>query len=220
VAALAVALLSVSPTVRLCAQGVLSQFSYDNLRFSGIQADLGVLGASELTGAIVGGLRVDYGRIAPHVRLLLGISYFRSQFDQRARTRFEERIRALVNDPDSNFTVSVGRIFWSDLTGDVDFQLVFPQGQKATAYLGAGVSIHVRNGSGRAINGTFVEDALDEISAGLNGTIGVEFHVSSMWRFTLDGRGMLSSGLNTVSVRGGLMYRFRAREQGVGSGER
>jgi opacity protein-like surface antigen len=207
-----VLLLSVLPSFRLSAQGVLNQFSYDNLRLSGIQADLGVLGASKLTGAIVGGLRVDYGRIAPHVRLLFGLSYFRAQFDQETRTRFEQRLRSLVIDPSGDDTIRVGRIFWSDLTGDVDFQLVFPQGQKATAYLGAGVGIHLRNGSGRAINGTFVEDALDEISAGLNGTVGVEFHLSPAWRFTLDGRGTLSSGLNTVSVRSGLMYRFRAKQ--------
>src|SRR5258706_8522512 len=67
-------LLSNIPTVQLSAQGVLSQFSYDNLRFSGIQVDLGVLGATELTGATVGGIRVDYGRIAPKVRLLLGVN--------------------------------------------------------------------------------------------------------------------------------------------------
>lgn len=208
----AILLLSVIPTLQLSAQGVLSQFSYDNLHLSGIQADLGVLGASELTGAIVGGVRLDYGRIAPHVRVLLGISYFRSQFDQDARTRFEQRLRSIVIDPSGDDTIRVGRIFLSDLAADVDFQLVFPQAQKATAYLGAGVSIHLRNGSGRAINGTFVEDALDEISAGLNGTIGVEFHLSPMWRFTLDGRGMLSSGLSTASVRSGLMYRFRSKE--------
>ena len=202
-------LLAVGPSGRLAAQGVLNQFSYDNLRFSGIQADVGVLGASKLTGAMVGGVRVDYGRIAPHVRLLLGLSYFRAQFDQESRTRFEQRLRSLVIDPSGDDTIRVGRISWSDLAGDVDFQLVFPQGDKATAYVGTGVGIHLRNGSGQAINGTFVEDALDEISASLNGMIGVEFHLSSVWRFTLEGRGMVSSGLSTVSVRTGIMYRIR-----------
>jgi opacity protein-like surface antigen len=204
-----VTLLALGPSGRLAAQGVLNQFSYDNLRFSGIQADLGVLGASKLTGAIVGGLRVDYGRIAPHVRLLLGLSYFRAQFDQATRTQFEQRLRSLVIDPSGDDTIRVGRINWSDLAGDVDFQLVFPQGNKATAYVGIGVGIHLRNGSGRAINGTFVEDALDEIAASLNGMIGLEFHLSPAWRFTLEGRGMVSSGLSTVSVRTGAMYRLR-----------
>lgn len=202
-------LLTAVPAVRLSAQGVLDQFSYDNLRFSGIQVDLGPLGASDLKGTIVGGVRLDYGFIAPRVRVLLGVSYFRSEFDNDARSRFENRIRALVNDPDSNFTVSVGRISWSDLTADLDLQYVFPQGRGVTTYLGLGGSVHLRNGSGVAINGTFVEDALDEISAGLNATVGAEFRLSRTMRFTLDGRGVISSGLSTVSLRSGFMYRFR-----------
>jgi hypothetical protein len=206
----ALALLSVSPTVRPCAaQGVLNQFSYDNLRLSGIQLDVGLLGASDLTGATVGGLRIDYGRIAPKVRLLLGLSYFHSQFDQQARTRFERRLDSIVN-PSTPDSVNLGRIALSDLIGDIDFQLVFPQGHGITAYLGTGVSIHMRNGSGAAINGTFVEDALDVITAGLNGTMGFEFNLSPAWRFTVDGRGVLSSGLRTASLRTGIMYRLRA----------
>lgn len=205
---LALLLLAVGPSGRLAAQGVLNQFSYDNLRFSGIQLDVGVLGASELTGATVSGLRVDYGRIAPKVRLLLGLSYFHSHFDQQAIQRFERRLDSDVN-PGTPDNINLGRISLSDVVGDIDFQFVFPQGHGVTAYLGTGVSIHLRNGSGTAINGTFMEDALDVITAGLNGTMGFEFNLSRAWRFTVDGRGMLSSGLKTVSLRTGIMYRFR-----------
>ena len=67
-AAILALLLTAEPPNRLAAQGVLNQFSYDNLRFSGIQADVGLLGASNLTGALAGGVRVDYGLIAPKVR--------------------------------------------------------------------------------------------------------------------------------------------------------
>ena len=201
-------LLSIIPTFQLSAQGVLNQFSYENLRFSGIQLDAGLLGASELVGTTVGGVRVDYGRIAPRVRLLPGLSYFHSQFDQQSRDRFERRLDSIVN-PSTPDNINLGRISLSDIIGDIDFQLVFPQGHGITAYLGTGVSIHARNGSGAAINGTFVEDALDVITAGLNGTMGFEFNLSHAWRFTVDGRGVLSSGLKTVSLRTGIMYRFR-----------
>ena len=201
------ALLSIVPSFQLSAQGVLNQFSYDNLRFSGIQVDAGPLGSSELTGAIAAGLRIDYGMIAPHVRVLLGLSYFRSQFDNQARARFEERLATLVNDPDSNFTIDIGRIFWSDIIADIDLQYQIPQGPGITTYIGLGASAHLRNGSGTAIKGTFVEDALDEVTAGFNATIGAEFALSKSWRFTLDGRGVVSSGLSTVSLRSGFMYR-------------
>ena len=216
-AAVLAVLLTAEPPSRLTAQGVLNQFSYDNLRLSGIQLDAGLLGASDLTGSTVGGLRLDYGRIAPKVRLLLGLSYFHSRFDQRAINRFERRLDSIVN-PGTPDNINLGRISLSDVVGDVDFQFVFPQGHGVTAYLGTGISVHVRNGSGAAINGTFMEDALDVITAGLNGTMGFEFNLSRAWRFTVDGRGVLSSGLRSVSLRTGIMYRFRAsREPGTGS---
>jgi len=212
-----VLLLSIIPSFHLSAQGVLNQFSYDNLRLSGIQFDLGVLGATELRGATVGGIRVDYGRIAPKVRLLLGVSYFHSQFDNQARDRFERRLDSIVN-PSTPDTINLGRITISDIIGDVDFQYVFPQAHGVNAYIGTGISVHVRNGGGAAINGTFVEDALDVITAGLNGTIGFEFNLSQSWRFTVDGRGTLSSGLKAASLRTGIMYRLRgSRESGAGS---
>ena len=196
------------PTLQLSAQGVLNQFSYDNVRLSGLQVQLGALGADQLTGTVVGAARLDYGYVAPHIRVMLGLSYFRSEFDNAARARFEQRLAALVNDPDSNFTVSVGRIFWSDLTGDLDLQYIVPRARGVTMYIGIGFGVHLRNGSGPAIDGTFVEDALDEINAGVNGTVGAEFALAPRWRFTVDGRGVLSSGLSTVSLSTGIMYRF------------
>jgi len=205
-------LLSNIPTVRLWAQGVLNEFSYDNLRLSGIQIDAGVLGASDMMGTTVGGIRFDYGRIAPKVRLMFGLSYFRTQYANEARDRFERRLDSLVN-PSTPDTINLGEIRLSDVIGDVDFQLVFPQGRGITAYVGTGVSIHVRNGSGAAIDGTFVDDALDIITAGLNGTLGLEFNLSKAWRFTLDGRGVLSTGLRTASLRTGVMYRLKAGRQ-------
>src|SRR3989454_9592406 len=209
--------LAVRPSGRLAAQGVLNQFSYDNLRFSGIQLDVGPLGASDLVGATVGGVRVDFGRIAPKVRLLLGLSYFHTRFDQRAIDRFERRLDSIVN-PSTPDNIDLGRISLSDIVGDIDFQLVLPQGHGITAYLGTGISVHARNGSGAAINGTFMEDALDVITAGVNGTMGFEFNLSHAWRFTVDGRGRLSRGLRSVRLRTGVMYRLPwGREQGAGS---
>src|SRR5258707_7761961 len=92
-----VLLLSIIPSFHLSAQGVFNQFSYDNLRLSGIQLDAGLLGASDLTGSTVGGLRLDYGRIAPKVRLLLGVSYFHSRFDRRAIHPVGPRPHSIVN---------------------------------------------------------------------------------------------------------------------------
>jgi len=199
-------LLSASTPVGLSAQGLLSQFSYDNLKPSALQLDVGPLGGNNIRGAFTGGMRLDYGLIAPHVRVLLGVSYFKADFSSTARARFERQLDSVVN-PGRKDTINLGPMTWSDVTGDVDLQYVLPQGRAVTVYMGIGLGAHFRHGSGAAINGTFVQDALNEITAGLNGTLGTEFG-AKRWRFTLDARGVLSSGLSTVSLRTGVMYHW------------
>src|SRR5256886_15490388 len=110
-----------------------------------------------------------YGFIAPHVRVLLGVSYYKADFSAAARARFEQRLKSVVIDPSADDTIRLGRITWSDVTGDVDLQYVLPQGRAVITYLGIGLGAHIRHGSGPAINGTFVQDALNSITAGLNG---------------------------------------------------
>jgi len=195
----------------LSAQSTLEQFSYDSLRLSGVQFDMGALGSTRLRGAVTGGLRVDYGYVAPSVRVLFGLSYFKANFSARETQKFAAKLAQLVNDPDSNFTVDVGTISWSDLTGDVDLQYRIPQSRTVIAYLGLGAGVHVRHGSGQAIAGTFVQDALSDVTAAFNGSVGAEFAVDRNVRLTLDGRVVWTSNLSTVSLRGGLMYRFPGR---------
>jgi len=211
----ALIVLSVGPTLRLPAQGVLEQFSYDNLKPSALQLDIGPLGGNNIRGALVGGLRLDYGLIAPHVRVLLGLSYYKADFSSEARARFEQRLKSVVIDPTGDDTIKLGNITWSDVTGDVDLQYVLPQSRTVTAYMGIGIGAHLRHGSGAAINGTFVQDALNEITAGLNGTIGTEIGAGN-WRVTVEGRGVLSSGVSTASLRTGVAYRWGAKKRGSG----
>jgi hypothetical protein len=209
--------LTAGPPALLPAQ-VLRQFSYDNLGPTAFQADLGMLGASRLRGAITGGVRLDNGLIAPRIRLLLGVSYYRARFSRDEITRFEQRIGQLVDDPEGNATVSVGTIYWADLTGDLDLQYVLPPWSSVRTYVGLGLSVHLRSGSGAAINGTFLDDALDDVAAGLNGTVGAEFGMGPKWRLTVDARGVLLSDQTTASLRGGVMYRWREGRGGRGEG--
>jgi len=207
-------LLDVGST-RAAGQGVLSEFTYDNLRPSGIQADIGTLAASDLRGALVAGLRLDAGYLAPHVRMLVGVSYARSEFTGGAVARFNRRLLALVSDPESNATIDIGRVFLGDLTGDLDLQYVFNEGRPLTAALGLGVGVHFRNGSGQAINGTFIEDALDGVAPAISATAAVAVALTPVWRLTGELRGTLLSDFPTASARVGFMYRFPA-----GRGER
>src|SRR5438046_8746850 len=210
-------LLSASPPVRLSAQGFLSRFSYDNLKPSALQLDLGPVGGNNIRGTLTGGLRLDYGLIGSRSRLLFGLSYFKADFSSAARARFEQRLRSVVIDPTADDTIRLGRITWSDVTGDVDLQYVIPQGRAVTTYLGIGLGAHIRHGSGPAIDGTFVQDALNSITAGLNGTIGTELG-AKRWRFIAEDRGVLSTCDSPPSRRNCVTYRWASsRDKGRGT---
>ncbi len=81
----------------LSAQSLLSQFSYENLKPSAVQFDVGPLAGNNIRGALTGGLRLDYGFIAPHVRVLLGLSYFKADFSSAALARFARQLDSIVN---------------------------------------------------------------------------------------------------------------------------
>ncbi len=191
------------------AQTMLDEFSYEHLRASGIQLDAGILGSTDLEPTMAGGVRLDYGRFAPRVRVLLGLSYYRSDFDAAATARFERRVRGIVIDPSGDDTISVGRVSWADIVAEVDLQYAVAESRVGALFAGVGLGVHFRNGSGAAIAGTFVEDALDDVAAGLNATLGGELRLADAWRATAEARGVLSSGLSTASVRVGVAYRFQ-----------
>lgn len=191
-------------------QGLLSKFSYDQLQISGFEFDVGSVTTHDLRGAMIGGVRMDAGYLAPHVRVLLGASYTRSRFTDRAVARLNGQLLKLVNDPDSNSTIDVGRVHLSDFIADLDLQYVFNDGQPVTAVLGLGGGVHIREGSGRAINGTFIQDALSGVSPALNATAGMEVGLAPAWRLTGELRGTLLSDYSQFSARVGFMYRLPA----------
>ena len=200
--------LAVAGPGRLSAQGVLSQFTYDELRLSGFQLDFGSVTTKDLRGALIGGLRVDVGHLAPHVRVLLGLSYTRSRFTGRAVTRFNRTLLKLVTDPDGNASIDVGRVNLSDLIADVDLQYVFNEAGPVSVVAGVGGGAHIRDGSGSAINGTFLEDALDGVAPALNGMLGLGVALTPAWQLTGEVRGTLLSDFSTASARVGFMYRL------------
>ena len=62
---------------------------------------------------------------------------------------------------------------------------------------------------GPVIAGTFVEDALDTVAAGIDGALGLDVALVPRLALLAEVRGVLTSELQSVSARGGLMFRFR-----------
>ena len=197
--------LLVCPQVVL-AQGFLEQFSYEGLRFSGIGFEFGGVVSDRLTSEMTGAVRIDCGRIAPDVRVLIGVSYFKGEFNASEIREFALGIQRVVV-PAMSSIIDIGSITWSDIEADFDLQYMLEAGSRITNYVGIGFAAHVRNGTGTVIDDTFVEDALDTIDAGLNLSVGTSVELIPAIHFTVDLRGGLTSELRTASARAGLMYR-------------
>ncbi|HUL01917.1 MAG TPA: hypothetical protein VLV16_01665 [Gemmatimonadales bacterium] len=211
------ALLAVGAPPALAAQAVLNQFSSENLRATAIGLDIGSVGGTNIRGTVSYALRLDFGNVAPNVRVLLGLSYFKADLSSSALERFEQRLGDVVIDPSGDDTINLGSISWSDVTTDLDLQYILPQSRTIKAYMGLGMSLHVRSGSGPAINGTFVEDALDAVTAGLNGTLGAEFGAGHV-RLAVEARGVLATGLSTIGAAMGVRYHWSLPKPTPGGG--
>jgi len=202
----AIALLLAPQT--LGAQGFLDEFSYEGLGLAGIGLDVGPVASDRVTTEVSIGVLVDYGMIAPRVRVLFGINYFKGELDQNEIDDFERRLLQIIRDPTGDATVDIGRVGWSNLEATLDLQYIFPSSPRLFTYVGLGIGAHIRNGSGAAIDDTFVEDALDTITASADLSFGVEVVLTDRIHFTTNVRGVLSSELLIVSARAGLMYRI------------
>jgi hypothetical protein len=166
--------------------------------------------SDRLTTELSGAVRVDYGRIAPNVRVLIGASYFKGELNETEIQELALGIQRVVI-PAMSSVIDIGTITWSDIEVDLDLQYVLVAGARVTNYLGVGFATHIRNGSGTIIDDTFVEDALDTIDAGLNLSVGTAIMLVPAVHFTIDFRGGLTSELRTATARAGLMYRVAGR---------
>lgn len=202
------ALLVACGATPLAAQRPLDRFSYDNLGFHGFWPEVGIVTSDRLEGAMSYGIRADLGQFAPRLRMLFGVSYFRSDFKSREIAEFETALEDVVNDPTQDFTIELGDIRWSDIAMELDLQyMLTPAASRYVPYIGLGAGMHVRNGSGDAIDATFVEDALDMLGAGVSATAGMDVKLGRAFLLNVGGRAVFGSDLQTVAFTVGLGYR-------------
>lgn len=200
----ALLLLAAAP---LRAQAFLEQFSYEGLRFSGIAFEFGGILSNSVTTEPMGGVRVDLGVIAPRIRVVAGGSYFKGDFKQERITEFERRLEDVLVDCACD-SISVGAITQSNVELYLALQYLVPALGRVQPYAGLGFSAHIRDGDGAVIDETFVEDALDTVAAGVDGALGVDVAITRRVAVLAELRGVLTSELQSASVRGGLMIRF------------
>ncbi len=186
----------------------LADFDYENLAFRGVGLEWGYIWPDNVVPAPSYGVRMDLGYLGPGLRIVPSLTYWSSRMKRSEVVRLEERLEGLVarTQPAGSPppVVTLGRIGWSDLSAALDGHVVWRAPRGFLTFAGAGVSVHFLNGDGDAIAGTFIEDLLDNVSAGFDLQAGVEYPLTARIRPYLTGRLELLQDIRYAAVRGGL----------------
>ncbi len=187
------------------AQTSLADYDYENLSFRGFSLETGYIWPTKVDATYTVGARVDLGYLGPGIRIVPGVAYWSSTMKGSEVATLERKVDELILGeigPGTGFTgVDLGTIDWSDFILSLDGHFVWAVPFDLLTFAGAGVSAHVLNGEGRAIAGTFVEDLLDAVKAGVNVHAGVEYPLADRFRFYGEGRYELLEDLRYMELR-------------------
>ncbi len=191
----------------VAAQG-LADFDYENLSLRGLMVDGGYLWSSKVEPTRTLGGRVDLGFLGPGVRIVGGVTHWSSTLVRDEVRTLERKVEELIFEQTGSFTpVDLGTIEWSDLALHADAHMVWRIPKGVLTYAGMGASAHVLRGGGRAIEGTFVEDFLDSVRAGVNAHSGLEIPLHRNFRLVGEARYELLQSLSYVQLRlGGQLF--------------
>lgn len=188
----------------------LSEFDYENLTFRGVGVEVGYIFPNRVDATPVFGGRFDLGYLGPGFRVVPHVSYWKSSFERAEVQELEMQLETLISrESGQDLDVDLGTIDWRDLAVGVDGQFVWavPSAGLLT-YAGIGMTAHLLNGEGEAIQDTFIEDLLDALSAGFNAHLGLEVPTSDRVRFYGQAKYELMSDLRYFEVRLGGQIMF------------
>ena len=167
----------------------IADFDYENLSLRGLGFEWGYSYPSRVERTQSYGLRIDMGYLGPGLRIVPSVTYWKAPFQAAEIGELEARVAGLVQAQSGGAAPSVdlGTIEWSDVVLALDTHVVWSIPFGFLSFGGLGIAAHVMNGDGAAISGTFVEDLLDSVTAGVNLHAGLEYPVRD--RFWLNGQG-------------------------------
>ena len=143
------------------------------------------------------------------LRIVPSIGYWKTPFEAEEIAEFEARPEQLVEEQTGVPTsLDLGTVEYSDLSIGVDGHIVWSLPLGLLTYGGLGLTAHIQNGDGPAINGTFVEDVLDSVTAGFNLHLGGEVPVSERFRVYSVGRYVVTPDLRYFRAQAGLQIMF------------
>ena len=198
----------------------LADLDYDNLSFRGLGFEVGYLFPNRIENTESYGVRFDLGYLGPGLRIVPTITYWSSPFRAAEVAELENRVAGLVVSQAGPPlpTVDLGTIKWSDVALTLDGHVVWEVPFDMLTFAGLGVSAHVLNGDGAAINGTFIEDLLDTVTAGFNLHAGLEYPMTDRVRVHGQGRYEVLEDLQYFQLKFGFQLMTGPNAPGEGPG--
>lgn len=186
----------------------LADFDYENLSFRGVGFEWGYIYPSRVEETQSYGMRIDLGYLGPGLRIVPSVTYWSSPFKDSEVAKLERSLEGLISEQIDGppIPVDLGQITWTDVAVGVDAQVVWRVPFGILTHAGLGGSIHILNGDGAAINGTFVEDLLDSVTPGGNLHLGLEYPLHERLRIQSQGRYEVLGDLRYFQIRVGAQF--------------
>jgi hypothetical protein len=188
---------------------VFELLNLDKLQLATLGGSVGRARPNDVVPTQLYSLQADYGEIAPGVRVVFVASYWGSRYTPRAVRIFEDSIRVLVPAGASD-SLRVGTVRVQDLSLGADVRWSAWGTGPLRTFAGGGLAAHLVNAEGKAVSGTFVESALDNVAAGVAAFAGVDLAPLPNLTLEMQARYDLFSGVRYASVRAGASYVFDA----------
>jgi hypothetical protein len=189
----------------------LEEYDYENLEFRGLGVHLGYVFPMKVESTLALGVRADLGMLGPNVRIVSGLGFWSSHLKQSEVDRLSDQLVRVCQRQGSICPGSFdfGRIRFSDFSLDAEAHYLFDNTPLVvTPYAGAGLGVHFQNGSGEAINGTFIEDLLDAVAPAVNVVAGVQLPLGPAFHLFGEARYVLVSDVPYAALTAGGSWTF------------
>jgi hypothetical protein len=190
-------------------QGLFERLNLDRLKLTAMGGSYGAIRPSQMEATQAYSLHADYGEIAERWRVVFNVTYWGSHYTEDIVRGFADSLGRSVDDPEGNAEVIASGVAVSDIAVGGDVRWMSPiRFVRLRPYLGGNVSVHVLNAEGKLIQGTFMEQALDNIATGIAGVAGLDLVVFSHFSVGAQARYDLLSGIRYSSLRLAGTYLF------------
>jgi opacity protein-like surface antigen len=201
--------LACSPASRSSAQDSTARApGLDQLQLTSFGGSDGRVYPSQVRPTSLYSVSADYGEFARDWRLMFGVSYWGSQFQDAVIQAFVDTLNHRRSDTTSASRIVASPVNVYDVTFSANARWAPHPAVFVAPFVDLGIAAHVINAEGKLISGTFVERAIDAVAAGVFAGAGLQVRPTRHFALELGARGDLLSDFRSAQIRAGVMYYF------------